>query len=76
MPEINKEFSARRENMGADTVKNQGILLKYLYKNWSGTKVIPADRETKLLHRNTFTTRGAQNSHLKRKKSLLNIGLQ
>ena len=32
MSEINKEFNARTENIGVDTVKTQGILLKYLWK--------------------------------------------
>ena len=40
MSEINKEFKARKENIAADTVKTQGILLKYLWKHWSGTNGI------------------------------------
>ena len=40
MSEINKEFNARTENIGVDTVKTQGILLKYLWKNWSETNGI------------------------------------
>ena len=32
MSAINKEFNARTENIGVDTVKTQGILLKYLWK--------------------------------------------
>ena len=40
MSEINKEFNARTENIEVDTVKTQGILLKYLWKNWFGTNGI------------------------------------
>lgn len=64
-PEINKEFNARTENMGVDTVRIQGILLKYFCKNWSGTNGVQQITKTKLLHKNTSTTLGAQDSHLK-----------
>lgn len=47
MPEINKEFSARNR-------KTQGILLKYLCKNWSRTSGVPADAKTKPLPMTAF----------------------
>lgn len=67
MPEINKEFYARN-------YKTQGILFKYLCKNWARTNGIPADTKTKPLHKNAFTALGAQDSRLERQTTISSEG--